>query len=135
MVADGSGEREHGARGLVEGAFVERVLAAAILGVPEAVSALDAAALHFQDEDAVVGEEDEVDFGAAFFGVVGEAEGVEAEPVVGVGGVADDFVDAALGVALDGGVDGGGEHAGHWARSALLLILIVCPTQHPRGST
>jgi hypothetical protein len=33
--------------------------------------------------------------------------------VVGVGGVADDFVDAALGVALDGGVDGGGDHAGH----------------------
>jgi hypothetical protein len=33
--------------------------------------------------------------------------------VLGVGGVADDFVDAALGVALDGGVDGGGEHASH----------------------
>ena len=47
VVADGSGELEHGARGLVEGALVEWVLAAAILGVPEAVSTLDAAALHF----------------------------------------------------------------------------------------
>jgi hypothetical protein len=98
---------------LVEGAFVERVLAAAILGVPEAVSALDAAALHFQDEDAVLGKEDEVDFGATLGFVVREAEGVEADPMLGVGGVADDFVDAALGVALDGGVDGGGDHAGH----------------------
>jgi hypothetical protein len=62
---------------------------------------LDAAALHFQDEDAVLSKEDKVDFGATFVGVVGEAEGVEAEPVVGVGGVSDDFVDAALGVALD----------------------------------
>jgi hypothetical protein len=69
--------------------------------------------LHFQDEDAVLGEEDEVDFGATLGFVVGEAEGVEADPMLGVGGVADDFVHAALGVALDGRVDGGGDHAGH----------------------
>ena len=119
--ADGSGELEHGARGLIEGALVERVLAAAILGVPDAVSALDAAALHFEDEDAVLGEEDEVDFGAALGFVVREAEGVEADPVLGVGGVADDFVHAALGVALDGGVDGGGEHAGHARRPSIHL--------------
>jgi hypothetical protein len=81
--------------------------------VPDAIATLDAAALHFEDEDAVLGEEDEVDLGAAFGFVVREAEGVEADPVLGVGGVADDLVHAALGVALDGGVDGGGEHAGH----------------------
>ena len=80
------GELEHGARGLIEGALVERVLAMAVLGVPDAVSALDAAALHFQDENAVLGEEDEVDFGAAFGFVVGEAEGVETDPVLGVWG-------------------------------------------------
>jgi hypothetical protein len=80
---------------------VERVLAVAVHGVPKAVSALDAAALHFEDEDAVLGEEDEVNFAAAFGFVVGEAEGVEADPVLGAGGVADDLVHAALGVALN----------------------------------
>ena len=116
-LADGSCELEHGARSLIEGALVEGVLAVAIDGVPDAIATLDAAALHFEDEDAVLGEEDEVDFGAAFGFVVREAEGVEADPVLGVGGVADDFVHAALGVALDGGVDGVGDHAGHRNRS------------------
>ena len=73
VLADVSGKLEHGARGLVEGAFVEGVLSVTALGVPDAVSATDLAALHFEDEDAVLGEEDEVDFGAALIGVVGEA--------------------------------------------------------------
>jgi hypothetical protein len=102
---------------LVEGAFVEGVLSVTALGVPDTVSATDLAALHFEHEDAVLGEEDEVDFGAALALVMREAEGVEADPVVGVRGVADDFVDATLGAALDGGVDGGWEHAGHDDRS------------------
>ena len=44
---------------------------------------------------------------------------MEADPAVGVGGVSDDFEDALLGGALDRGVDGGGDHAGHegWKHS------------------
>ena len=42
-------------------------------GVPDAAAAFEAAALYFEDEDAVVGEEDEVDFGSALVVVVGEA--------------------------------------------------------------
>jgi hypothetical protein len=98
-------------------ALVERVLTIAILGVPNPIATLDAAALHFEDEDAVLGEEDEIDFAAALGFMVREAEGVEADPVLGVGGVADDFVHAALGVAFNRGVDGGGDHAGHDDRS------------------
>ena len=60
-----------------------------------------------------------------------EAEGVEAGPVVGAWGVADDFVDAALGAALDGGVDGGWEHAGHWVCS----VAFVLPPEAKKGST
>jgi hypothetical protein len=77
------------------------MLAVAIHGVPDPVSALDAAALHLQDEDAVLSEEDEIDFAAPFGFVVGETKGVEADPVLGAGGVADDLVHAALGVALN----------------------------------
>jgi hypothetical protein len=58
---------------LVEGAFWELVEGVVLVDrVPDAAAAFEAAAFDFEDEDAVVGEEDEVDFGAAFFGVVGE---------------------------------------------------------------
>ena len=74
VVADALLEGEHGARGLVERAFVELVGRVGLVdGVPDAAAAFEAATLCFEDEDAVVGEEDEVDFGAAFGVVVGEA--------------------------------------------------------------
>ena len=114
VVADSLLEGEHGAGGLVERAFVEFVGRVVLVdGVPDALSAFEAATLYFEDEDAVVGEEDEVDFGAALGVVVGEAEGVEADPAVGVGGVSDGFEEALFCCAADGGVDGGGDHAGH----------------------
>ena len=38
--------------------------------------------------DALVGDEGEVDFGEAFSSVVGEPEGAQADPAIGLGSVA-----------------------------------------------
>jgi hypothetical protein len=64
---------------LVEGAFVELVkLVLLVDGVPDAVSAFESATFGFEDEDAVVGDEGEVDFGSAFLVVMGETQRMAA---------------------------------------------------------
>jgi len=106
-VSDVAFQREHAAARLVEWTFVTLDLTAPSIGMdPDPTLACDSPAFHLQDEHAFSSEENEIDLASPLGLMPGQAKRMEANPVVGRGGVPENIEETPLRRTTNRLVDG-----------------------------